>query len=576
VNTGTLPKGGIIISIASTQGYGYQPLVAAAGTAIVSVAGSISQIAVGTTGSGYRAQRKYEIQTTTSTTTSIGSTIINITPTNSILEILNVSNTGSNCVVSIGTYLSDVTITGITTDSLVIAGGGAPLNEIPSDSQVLVAIHNSPVGIVNVGVANSSLGITTVTNIGFAQINQGSIDSVTITSPGTAYTTSNIPVVVFDDPISYTDLPMLYSSSSPVGVGTGATVNVVVGQGSSIIDFEITNYGYAYNKKEILTIETDGLYGVPLDNNVPYTEFQITVSDVYDDAFSGWIIGDLQIIDPIDQLFDGIKTLFPISINGERLTIRAKQGSNIDVQATLIITLNDVIQIPGQGFKFNGGSAIRFTSPPKPGDTAKIMFYSGTAGVDTQFTDILSLVKDGDRLTINSDDIKFQQTERIINEIISTDTTETNLYNGFSISENTNLLRAVNLCQQRNDIFINGKKITKDREIYNYSFKPTIKLLTNVTPDSTEIFIDNGRPYLGSDLAIENKAFIISEDSPITAEATALVSSAGTISSIIVENGGTGYTTTPSVVISQPIGFGTTVAALGSASVVAGAKAGSH
>jgi hypothetical protein len=39
-----------------------------------------------------------------------------------------------------------------------------------------------------------------------------------------------------------------------------------------------------------------------------------------------------------------------------------------------------------------------------------------------------------------------------------------------------------------------------------------------------------------------------------------VVSIAGTVTSIVISDGGVGYTTTPTVSISQPIGFGTTAA----------------
>ena len=55
VNTATIPKGGIIVSVASSNSYGYQPLVAAGGTAIISGLGSITSISIGNSGSGYRS-----------------------------------------------------------------------------------------------------------------------------------------------------------------------------------------------------------------------------------------------------------------------------------------------------------------------------------------------------------------------------------------------------------------------------------------------------------------------------------------------------------------------------------------
>ena len=82
--------------------------------------------------------------------------------------------------------------------------------------------------------------------IGTAVISGGNIVSVAITNPGSGYTSTNQPFVVFDDPLSYSNMDLVYSSSSVTGFGTHATANVVVGQGSSVIDFEITNPGSGY------------------------------------------------------------------------------------------------------------------------------------------------------------------------------------------------------------------------------------------------------------------------------------------------------------------------------------------
>jgi hypothetical protein len=57
INLNQLPRGGIIVSLGSTPGLGYAPLVGASVTAIIGVGGSIVSIGIGTTGnwgSGYR------------------------------------------------------------------------------------------------------------------------------------------------------------------------------------------------------------------------------------------------------------------------------------------------------------------------------------------------------------------------------------------------------------------------------------------------------------------------------------------------------------------------------------------
>ena len=92
--------------------------------------------------------------------------------------------------------------------------------------------------------------------------------------------------VKFDDPLSYSDLDLIYSSESVQGIGTNEKIDVVVGQGSSVIDFEIRNTGYAFGQGEILTVHTGGTAGIPTDPSLPYKEFQITIQDTYSDAFA--------------------------------------------------------------------------------------------------------------------------------------------------------------------------------------------------------------------------------------------------------------------------------------------------
>ena len=175
-NRTSLPLGGSIISLASTEGFGYQPLVAAGGTAVVSTSGTISSISIGNSGSGYRV--------------------------------------------------------GVQT-------------------------------IVNVGVQTYSSGTPNIEFIGTASISGGNIVSVAITNPGSGYTSTNPPLVVFDEPLRYDDIPLQYSSVSAVGSGLSATVNITVGQGSSVISFTLQDPGYGFGNGEILTVPIGGTTGIP-------------------------------------------------------------------------------------------------------------------------------------------------------------------------------------------------------------------------------------------------------------------------------------------------------------------------
>jgi hypothetical protein len=490
VNTASIPRGGVIVSVGSTSGLGYQPLVAAGGTANVSVAGTISSISIGNSGSGYRV--------------------------------------------------------GIQT-------------------------------IVNVGVVTSSI-TSNIQFIGTAAISGGHIVSVAITNPGVGYTSSNPPLVIFDSPLSYSDIPLVYSSSSS-GLGTGAKANIVVGQGSSVISFEIINTGYGYGQSEILTVAVGGQSGIPTDPSISFKEFQITIDQTINDEFSGWVIGDLQVFDVIDDLFDGNRVTFPIKLNGNQTTIRSKKGSNINVESTLLIFLNDVLQVPGKGYSFNGGSVITFAEPPKEGDRCKIIFYKGTSEVDTVNIDILETVKVGDTLTLNDDNISFKENNRIVNEILSTDIVGTNVYTSPGISEDPNYSRPVIWCRQTEDRILNGQQVAKDRVLYEALINPSTNIIQNVSAASTQIFVESVKTFFdsadeyfqdGTTEIPQKKIVITSQDNLVSAAATAIVSVAGTISSVVISDGGLGYSVAPTVVIENPVGLGITQRASAIASVSIG------
>ena len=170
VNISSVPRGGIIVSVGETTNFGYQPLVAAGGTAIVSAAGTVESVSIGNSGSGYRV--------------------------------------------------------GLQTNILVKARGSS--------------------GIVTIGKANVSAGIVT---------------SVTITNGGgSGFSSATPPVLEFEKPLNYENLRLVGSST-----GIGASISVRVGTATSIISFQITNFGYNYKIDDVLTLETGGQAGIPTD-----------------------------------------------------------------------------------------------------------------------------------------------------------------------------------------------------------------------------------------------------------------------------------------------------------------------
>ena len=472
-NTANVPLGGVIVSVGSTEGLGYQPLVAAGGTAVVSGLGTISSVSIGNSGSGYR--------------------------------------------------------TGIQT-------------------------------IVNVGVQTLSTGAPNIEFIGTAAISGGNIVSIAITNPGTGYTSTNPPLVVIDEPLSYDNMPLFYSSSSS-GVGSEARANIVVGLGGSVIDFEVINEGYGYGDGAVLTVGVGGTVGIPTsDSFTPSRQFELTVQEVVSDSFAGWTVGDFQVLDTLDSLFDGKTISFALNLNGVQQTIQSKPGSNIDVEVTLLVFINDILQVPGDGYEFKGGSYITFKEAPKVGDTSKILFYRGTGSVDVTNVDILETVKKGDEVKLYDQDIALEENKRTVTNINSSDNVNTNLYGGPGITTNETFQRAITWSRQTEDKFIDGQAVAKDRPHYEPLIYPNTNIIQSVGVGSTVIFVSNIRTFFDSskeNYTGQTNIRIISQDSVVGASVTANVSAAGTITSFNINNPGVGYTIAPTVSIGLPIGLST-------------------
>ena len=478
VNTSNLPVGGVIISVGSYEGFGYQPLVSAGGTAVVSVAGTISAISIGNSGSGYRV--------------------------------------------------------GIQT--------------------------------VRVGVGTSSLGTPNIHFVGTATITDGHVTGVAITNPGTGYTSSNPPYVVFDYPLSYSDIPLQYSGGN-TGVGTEATVDIVVGQGSSVINFEIKNNGYGYGQSDILTVPVGGLTGIPTTSG--YDPFLLTVQKTFSDKFTAWNFGELQVLDRLDDLFDGERLVFPLSLSNQVVTIRSTRGSNVNVEDTLMVFVNDILQVPGRAYQFEGGSSLTFTEAPKEGDTSKIIFYRGSGNLDVIRRNILETVKVGDDVTISYDpsvgQTRFlQENERTVSEVVSTDVIKTSPYFGPGNVEDPTLRRPAIWCRQTTDRVINEREIGKDRILYEPIIQPFAYIIQPVSIGQTIVYVDNIRPFFNpqneNDVTLEfqKKVKITQQDVKVSAAATAVVDEFGTIDSITLTDGGLGYDASPVVTIQSPVGLGTT------------------
>ena len=78
-------------------------------------------------------------------------------------------------------------------------------------------------------------------------------------------------------------------------------VDVVVGQGSSVISYTLKNLGYGYGNGEILSVPVGGYTGIPTTADFGSKEFQLTIDEVFNDAMTAWNFGELDMIDKIED-----------------------------------------------------------------------------------------------------------------------------------------------------------------------------------------------------------------------------------------------------------------------------------
>ena len=206
--------------------------------------------------------------------------------------------------------------------------------------------YRTGLGTIFVGVQTSSLGTPNITTIGTATISNGNVTGVTITNlPGTGFTGTDLPELVIDEPHSYTNIPLVYSSTTVRRSWSIELLSIFKWRpGGSVIDYQLKQEGFAYGNGEILTVPVGGATGIPTSGT--FSEFQITIDEIYNDDFNGFSIGQLQVLDNFDSNFDGKTRTFRLSVNDLPLSIQSAPGSPVEVDKTLLIFINDVLQQP--------------------------------------------------------------------------------------------------------------------------------------------------------------------------------------------------------------------------------------
>ena len=204
----------------------------------------------------------------------------------------------------------------------------------------------------------------------------------------------------------------------------------------------------------------------------------------------------------------------------------------------------------------------------------KIVFYKGNGDSDVTFRNVIETVKKGDTLqlkhTSDSQESYLTEDERSVLSILSTGNVETNAYHGPGKTEDVTLERPVTWCRQTEDKIINKIPTGKDRELYEPVINPSAYITKSVGIGSTTIYVDNLRPIFDSrnestTLTFQKKIKFIKQEQKIGAAATAVVSGLGTISSVVISNGGVGYSTA-----TVSFGYTSSSRAFGSVTISAG------
>jgi len=402
----------------------------------------------------------------------------------------------------------------------------------------------------------------------------GTITSLSIANPGSGYTNTSLPIVSVEIPRSYSNLNLTYTGGSS-GVGTDAKVSVVVGNGSSIIGFNLDNPGYGYKVGEILKVS-----GITTNPTVGagFSEFRLTVQEVLTDKFSGYYPGQFVQFDDISNYFDGVKTKFTLTVTENGITdvfaFRVSDGSDLDPNKNIFIFIDDILQSPNysysvltnlsnvkkQNYSYTvQNSRIIFQEAPKKGSKCNILFYRGS-DLDVEQIDPPKTIKPGDNIKIKND--LYDQTirsqfDRVVKKIVTYDQLDTFTYNSFGI--NASVFRPMDWTKQTTDTIINGVLYSKSRPDLKSRIIPSAQIIKQVLPSDSSIYVDNAYPLFvdidsnkGLTQTLRNVEIIENREiSP--AIGTAIVSSGSTISSVVVSFAGSGYinNTSPNVIIPQ-------------------------
>ena len=516
-SVGDLPQGGIINEFTVGVGSGYQVPSRALFQAVVSPTGTVQSVGIVTGGQGYISAPIVSIAATDRhfihTFVSSAANSVNVTGGSQLTptDATYISETGLLTLTIANHGLTfDNTVT-LDNDSLVFrcsrdgftSDHSYPRATDPAAGQTLeIASFTTDTITLNVGFGGGEDATFTTT------VTDGTVTAITITNAGTGYTSTGISTtldfVTVPPPSPYKGLTL------SGGTGSGAEMDVVVGTGGSVISFNMSNRGVGYEEGDVLELQGLPFQG-PGITTIPFTA---TVSNKYQDKFSGWTFGQLLEMDDFSNQFNGAKTQFLITrteTEREFYSIVAREGSGIILQNNLLIFINDILQRPGIDYEFNGGTRLKFREAPKADSSFRLYFYAGSS-LDFDEIDVDQTIKEGDELRlqkesyievekVDSEGNKFNvferqndvtsQDRRTIYALIAADTVETETYTGVGINSEDKLLRPIEWTKQTSDTVIDGLRISKSRNSNSALYFPSTKIIQPVGPTDTVIYAEN-------------------------------------------------------------------------------------
>lgn len=552
-NSETIPSGGSILSYEIERGYGYQELTKARASIGLGqvVGGEITGITLEERGSGYRGDQLITINDANPGT---GATIYALVGTGTYSGNENVS-------ISAFDYTNLTGIATITTSSahglvtsqipdVIISGIVTNIHGLDTIEQfkVLNIIDSSNIE-VGIGTSASTYSYTSGGTLSPGS-NVGFITGLRIDSGGSDYSTTNgYPVPEIPFPNSYSNLSLIG------GNGSGAKGDLIIaGVAGSVFEFELTDIGIGYKINDTLSIS--GIPTSPYVTPGSHVGFGLTILNVSRDKFSGYNFGELILFDDVSNLANNFRKRFPLTrtLNGEKafVSLDVDDDKGFNLQNNLLVFINDILQVPGEAFVFDGGTQLTFTEAPRKNSIISILFFKGS-NEDIIENNILETVKIGDNLTILeelNENLDDQFSRRVYN-IPASKTATTNVYSNIGLGTDETTRRVINWSKQRDDIFINGEKIYKTRPELRSKLNPSCNIIKNITSSSNEIFVDSIKLFEIDDVTEIDQDFIIRDSKfkdPQQAKLSINITNS-TVSSVSIIDTGSGYYDSPSISI---------------------------